>query len=49
MEFLKEQKKQTSILAKQKGKKGWLITLDIPSFLPFLKYSTNRELRKKLS
>ena len=41
-------KEAASILAKQKGKKGWLITLDIPSFLPFLKYSTNRELRKKI-
>lgn len=26
----------------------WVITLDIPSYIPFLKYSTNRELREKL-
>jgi len=38
-----------SILAKQKGKKdGWLITLDYPSYIPFMKYSENRELRKQL-
>jgi oligopeptidase A len=26
----------------------WLITLDFPSYVPFLKYATNRELREKL-
>ncbi|MGL5873410.1 MAG: M3 family metallopeptidase [Xenococcaceae cyanobacterium] len=26
----------------------WLITLDYPSYVPFLKYATNRELREKL-
>ncbi|MGH2415223.1 MAG: M3 family metallopeptidase, partial [Microcystaceae cyanobacterium] len=26
----------------------WVITLDYPSYIPFLKYSTNRELREKL-
>lgn len=26
----------------------WVITLDIPSYLPFMKYSTNRTLREKL-
>ena len=26
----------------------WVITLDYPSFLPFMKYSTNRELREKV-
>ncbi|OKH22364.1 peptidase M3 [Hydrococcus rivularis NIES-593] len=26
----------------------WVITLDYPSYLPFMKYSTNRELREKL-
>ena len=38
----------SSILAKEKGKKGWLINMQIPSFLPFLKYSENRDLRKKI-
>jgi oligopeptidase A len=26
----------------------WLVTLDYPSYVPFLKYATNRELREKL-
>ena len=26
----------------------WVITLDYPSYIPFMKYSTNRELREKL-
>jgi oligopeptidase A len=26
----------------------WVITLDYPSYIPFLKYATNRELREKL-
>lgn len=36
-------------LAKSKDKEGWLITLDHPSYIPFMKYAKNRELRKKLS
>ena len=35
--------------AKSKGKNGWLITLDYPSYIPFMKYARNRELRKELS
>jgi Zn-dependent oligopeptidase len=35
--------------AEQKGHPtGWLITLDYPSYIPFMQYSTQRELRKKL-
>lgn len=35
--------------AKEKGKEeGWLFTLDFPSYSPFMTYSTQRELRKKL-
>ena len=37
-----------ALLAKSKGKNGWLITLAYPSFLPFMKYAKNRELRKKI-
>ena len=38
-----------AILAKQKGKEnGWLITLDYPSYIPFMQYSENRNLRKQL-
>ena len=36
-------------LAESKQKDGWLITLDYPSYIPFMTYATNRELRKKLS
>ena len=36
-------------LAESKGKNGWLITLDYPSYIPFMKYAENRKLRKKLA
>ena len=36
-------------LAESKEKKGWLITLDYPSYIPFMTYADNRELRKKLA
>ncbi|NNC33354.1 MAG: M3 family metallopeptidase [Croceitalea sp.] len=35
-------------LAKSKDLEGWLITLDYPSYIPFMKYATNRALRQKL-
>lgn len=35
--------------ADEKGKKGWIFTLDHPSYVPFLTYSDNRELRKKMA
>ncbi len=38
-----------SQLAASKGKEGWIITLDYPSYIPFMTYAENRELRKKLS
>ena len=34
--------------AKEKDKEGYVVTLHAPSFVPFLKYSRNRELRKQL-
>lgn len=34
--------------AKEKGLEGWAFTLDYPSYGPFLKYSSNRELRKQI-
>ncbi|WP_372753408.1 M3 family metallopeptidase [Mariniflexile sp.] len=36
-------------LAESKDKEGWLFTLDYPSYIPFVTYSNNRELRKKLT
>ena len=34
--------------AKEKGVEGWIFTLDYPSYSPFMTYSTQRELRKKM-
>ncbi|WP_452597331.1 M3 family metallopeptidase [Pontimicrobium sp. MEBiC01747] len=42
-------KEAAKILAESKNKKGWLITLDHPSYMPFMTYADNRDLRKKLS
>ena len=36
-------------LAKEKNKEGYIFTLDFPSYVPFLTYANNRELRKKLA
>ena len=35
--------------AKNRKKEGWIITLDYPSYIPFMKYAHNRALRKKLA
>ena len=35
-------------LAKSKEKEGWLFTLDYPSYVPFMKFSTQRSLREKM-
>jgi peptidyl-dipeptidase Dcp len=43
------EKEAAAQLAADKGKKGWLVTLDYPSYLPFMKYAKNRALRKELS
>lgn len=34
--------------AKNKGKEGWLFTLNTPSYLPFMTYCENRDLRKEI-
>ena len=44
-DFVKEAAKLT---AQEKGKPGWAFTLQAPSFMPFMTYSENRELRKVL-
>ena len=36
-------------LAKNKNLEGWIFTLDMPSYLPFMTYADNRELRKELA
>jgi len=35
-------------MAKAKELEGWLITLDYPSYIPFMTYSTRRDLRQKM-
>ena len=42
-------KEAASDLAKSKNIEGWVFTLDFPSYLPFVTYADNRELRKKIS
>ena len=36
-------------LAKSLEKEGWIFTLDYPSYVPFVTYADNRELRKKIA
>ena len=36
-------------LAKSHDKEGWIFTLDHPSYLPFVTYADNRDLRKKMA
>jgi len=42
-------KEAANLLAKNQNKEGWLITLDYPSYIPFITYAENRTLRKKLA
>jgi peptidyl-dipeptidase Dcp len=35
--------------AESKEKEGWLFSLDYPSYIPFVTYADNRELRKKMT
>lgn len=42
-------KEAATALAESRDQKGWLITLDYPSYVPFMKHARNRELRKQLS
>lgn len=43
------EKEAAKQLADSKNYDGWLITLDHPSYIPFMTYADNRELRKKLA
>ncbi|MDM1451790.1 M3 family metallopeptidase [Myroides odoratimimus] len=36
-------------LAEQEGKEGWIFTLHYPSYIPFMTYADNRELRKEMA
>ena len=37
-----------ALTAQEQGKQGWVFTLDMPSYSPFMTYSTQRELRKQI-
>ncbi|AXG67947.1 oligopeptidase A [Kordia sp. SMS9] len=36
-------------IAKSQDKDGWIFTLNYPSYIPFMKYADNRELRKQMA
>ncbi|WP_417886008.1 M3 family metallopeptidase [Zunongwangia sp.] len=42
-------KEEAKAVAESKEKEGWIFTLDYPSYIPFMKYAKNRELRKKMA
>ena len=42
-------KEMATSLAKSKNIEGWVFTLDFPSYLPFVTYVENRELRKEMA
>ena len=44
-----DEKEAAKLRAIQKEKKGWIINLDYPSYVPFMKYAKNRELRRRLA
>ncbi len=37
------------LAAKEKNKEGWVFTLDYPSYIPFMMYADDRNLRKKMA
>ena len=41
-------RQQAADEAKEAGKEGWLFTLDMPSYSPFMTHSSRRELREKM-
>lgn len=44
-EFVRE---AAALAAKEKNQEGWIFTLQHPSYVPFMKYADNRELREKM-
>ncbi|RPE00217.1 M3 family peptidase [Aureibaculum marinum] len=42
-------KEAAKMAAKEKDLEGWLITLDYPSYIPFMTYAEDRNLREKLA
>ena len=39
----------TKSIADKKGKKGWIITLDYPIYIPFITYSEKKRARKEIT
>lgn len=39
---------QAALIAKEKGCEGWLFTLSAPSYVPFMRYVENRDLRQQM-
>lgn len=39
---------KAQLAAKERGYEGWIFTLDEPSYIPFITYNENRDLRKKI-
>ncbi|WP_251620783.1 M3 family metallopeptidase [Odoribacter lunatus] len=37
-----------ALTAKERNKEGWVFTLHAPSYIPFVKYADNRQLREKM-
>lgn len=40
---------EAAALASSQGKEGWIISLDYPSYIPFMTYASNRERRQELA
>jgi Zn-dependent oligopeptidase len=50
LDGLPEHVKEAALeVAHSKNKEGWIFTLEYPSYIPFMTYAKNRELRKKMS
>jgi peptidyl-dipeptidase Dcp len=42
-------RQMAAAMAQQKELDGWIFTLDYPSYVPFMKYASNRALRKEMA
>ncbi len=42
------QREAAALMARNKGKEGWLVNLSAPSYIPFMRYADSRELRERL-
>lgn len=44
-----DEKEAARLQAEKKGKDGWIVTLDYPSYVPFMTYAKSRKLRQRLA